>query len=114
VALVAAAGLDAAGLANGTSIDTAQQIADAFNQRRHSLRGTSGGDGEQIPVVQIQTTYPDERYLSATDPDQQHPQPGGRHLPGRPSPPPRRRPAPAGTSSPPGCAPPSRSSTTCR
>jgi hypothetical protein len=69
VALVAAAGLDAAGLANGTTIDSAQQIADAFNQRRHSLRGTSGGDGEQIPVVQIQTTYPAERYLSGTDPD---------------------------------------------
>jgi hypothetical protein len=69
VALVAAAGLDSAGLANGTTIDNAQQIADAFNQRRHSLRGTSGGDGEQIPVVQIQTTYPEDRYLSATDPD---------------------------------------------
>jgi hypothetical protein len=69
VALVAAAGLDAAGLANGTQIDTAQQMADAFNQRRHSLRGTSGGDGEQIPVVQIQTAYPAERYMSATDPD---------------------------------------------
>jgi len=49
-ALVASTGLDSAGLASGTAIGNATQLADAFNHRRHSLRGTRGGDGEQIPV----------------------------------------------------------------
>jgi hypothetical protein len=114
VALVAAAGLDSAGLASGATIDTAQQLGEAFNAKRHALRGTSGGDGEQITVASVRTTYPDDRYLSETDPDG-----NTRNLTAATSPKPsssrpRRRPAPAGTSSPPGCAPPSRSSTTCR
>jgi hypothetical protein len=69
VALVASAGLDSAGLTSGANVESYGQLAEAFNLKRHALRGTSGGNGEQISIATVRTTYPDERYLSQTDPD---------------------------------------------
>lgn len=69
VALVAAAGLESVGLTSGSSLTTATQLGDAINAKRHSLRNTSGGDGEQITVVSVRTDFPEDRYLSETDPD---------------------------------------------
>lgn len=69
VALVAAAGLESVGMVAGASIETAVQLGDAINAKRHALRNTHGGDGEQITVASVRTTYPQERYLSENDPD---------------------------------------------
>jgi hypothetical protein len=69
VALVAAAGLDSIGLTAGGELTTTQQLGEAINTKRHALRNTHGGDGEQITVVSVRTTYPEDRYLSENDPD---------------------------------------------
>jgi hypothetical protein len=69
VALVAAAGLESVGLSSGSSIDTALQLGEAINAKRHAIRRSSGGDGEQLTVASVRTTYPDERYLRENDPD---------------------------------------------
>lgn len=70
VALVAAAGLESVGLNAGGDIVTLTQLGDAINAKRHSIRRTTGGDGEQLTVASVRTTYPTERYLSETDTDQ--------------------------------------------
>jgi hypothetical protein len=69
VALVAASGLESVGLASGASIETAVQLGDAINAKRHALRRSVGGDGEQITVASVRTTVPDDRYLRENDPD---------------------------------------------
>jgi hypothetical protein len=69
VALVAAAGLESVGLTAGGSLTTASELGAAINAKRHALRNTSGGDGEQITVASVRTTFPEDRYLSETDPD---------------------------------------------
>lgn len=62
-ALVAAAGNQRAGLEVGQAITTAEQLGEAINVRRHALRNVSGGDGENVPVVSLRTSYPAERFL---------------------------------------------------
>lgn len=69
VALVAAAGLEQVGLSSGATIDTAHQLGEAINAKRHAIRRSAGGDGEQITVASVRTTFPEERYLSETDVD---------------------------------------------
>jgi hypothetical protein len=69
VALVAASGLESVGLATGSDITTTQQLGEAINAKRHALRRSVGGDGEQITVASVRTTVPDDRYLRENDPD---------------------------------------------
>ena len=69
VALVAAAGLESVGLNSGGEITTLTQLGDAINAKRHAIRRSAGGDGEQLTVASVRTTYPTERYLSETDVD---------------------------------------------
>jgi hypothetical protein len=69
VALVAAAGLESVGLAAGSELTTAQQLGEAINAKRHAIRRSTGGDGEQLTVASVRTTYPDDRYLRENDPD---------------------------------------------
>jgi hypothetical protein len=69
VALVAAAGLEQVGLSSGATIETAVQLGEAINAKRHAIRRSAGGDGEQITVASVRTTYPETRYLSETDVD---------------------------------------------
>lgn len=69
VALVAAAGLESVGLSSGGTIETAVQLGEALNAKRHAIRRSAGGDGEQLTVASIRTSYPEERYLSETDTD---------------------------------------------
>jgi hypothetical protein len=63
-ALVAAAGNQRAGLEDGQAITTAEQLGEAINRRRHALRNVTGGDGENIPVASLRTSYPEERRLT--------------------------------------------------
>jgi hypothetical protein len=69
VALVAAAGLESVGLNSGGEITTAVQLGEALNAKRHAIRRSAGGDGEQLTVASIRTTFPQDRYLSETDVD---------------------------------------------
>lgn len=63
-ALVAAAGLQRAGLESGQAITSLETLGEAINNRRHALRNVRGGDGENVPVASLRTTFPDERRLT--------------------------------------------------
>lgn len=63
VALVAAAGNTRAGLEDGQQITSADQLGEAINQKRHALRNVSGGNGENVPVASLRTTFPEDRIL---------------------------------------------------
>src|SRR3954469_6202339 len=62
-ALVAAAGNTRAGLEDGQQITSPELLGEAINQKRHALRNVSGGNGENVPVASLRTTFPPERML---------------------------------------------------
>jgi hypothetical protein len=62
-ALVAAAGNTRAGLEDGAVITSAETLGEAINQKRHALRNVSGGNGENVPVASLRTTFPADRML---------------------------------------------------
>lgn len=64
-ALVAAAGLDSIGLSTGSTIESRQQLGEAFGSRLDAVRRGhgSGADGEHLTVATLRTTYPVERML---------------------------------------------------
>lgn len=64
--LVASAGLESIGLSSGQQITTAAQLGEALNRKRHSIRNTRGGDGEQLTVASLSTTFPTERSLGGS------------------------------------------------
>lgn len=66
--LTITAGADVPGISAGTSLKDTLAVADAFQRRLHSLRHVHGGDGEQHIVASFNQEFPEDRYLSATDP----------------------------------------------
>lgn len=65
-ALVAAAGLDAVGLAVGATVETGRQLGEAFASRIDSIRRGhgSGADGEHLTVATVRTSFPEDRRLA--------------------------------------------------
>lgn len=61
--VVAAADLGS-GIASGQAFDSIDPLVEAFDRRRRAVSGTKGGNGENVPVLSIQTTYPEERILT--------------------------------------------------
>ena len=66
--LTITAGADVPGISAGTSLSDTLAVADAFQRRLHSLRHVHGGDGEQHIVASFNQEFPEDRYLSGTDP----------------------------------------------
>lgn len=66
--LTITAGADVPGISAGTSLKDTLEVADAFQRRLHSLRHVHGGDGEQHIVASFNQEFPEDRYLSGTDP----------------------------------------------
>ena len=58
------AGADIPGYTAGASMNTMNDVADAFVKRLHGLRRVNGGDGEQHIVASLATTYPEDRQLT--------------------------------------------------
>lgn len=66
--LTITAGADVPGISAGTTLKDTLEVADAFQRRLHTLRHVHGGDGEQHIVASIRNEFPEDRFLSATDP----------------------------------------------
>jgi hypothetical protein len=66
VPVVITAGADIPGVPAGNELPDLLAVANGMVQRMHSMRRTSGGDGEQHIVASLQATFPEERTLRAT------------------------------------------------
>ncbi len=66
--LTITAGADVPGISAGTTLKDTLEVADAFQRRLHTLRHVHGGDGEQHIVASMRQEFPEDRFLSATDP----------------------------------------------
>lgn len=62
VALVASAGLDSV-QTGGTPVESLRRIGELFGERLEQTRRGRGADGDQLSVVQVRTSYPEERTL---------------------------------------------------
>jgi chemotaxis protein histidine kinase CheA len=58
------AGADIPGVAAGSELKDAHDIAVRMGERLHSLRNVHGGDGEQHIVARVNTEYPSDRFLT--------------------------------------------------
>jgi hypothetical protein len=53
----------------GSDLPNMSAVAEAMSKRMHSMRRTSGGDGEQHTVATITTSFPEDRVLRAGEPE---------------------------------------------
>lgn len=60
------AGADIPGVAAGSTLSNANEVAEAFVKRLDTLRRVNGGDGEQTIVASIVTEYDESRQLFGT------------------------------------------------
>lgn len=63
------AGGDIPGITAGADLPGLDAVADAFVQRLHAMRRTSGGDGEQHTVATLVASFPEDRVLRSTEPE---------------------------------------------
>ena len=59
------AGADIPGYTAGSSVTDMKEVAALMSKRLHGLRNVNGGNGEQHIVASIQTSFPEERTLTA-------------------------------------------------
>lgn len=64
------AGADIPGVSAGSPLDSMDDVASAMIQRMHTMRRVSGGDGEQHTVATLVASFPEERILRPTDPEE--------------------------------------------
>lgn len=63
------AGADIPGITAGSELPNMRAVADAMTKRIHAMGRTSGGDGEQHTIATLTASFPEDRYLFASDRD---------------------------------------------